>query len=464
MVFKLSPLNYFGIIPVRFNVAIMLFMACFTTYMTRTNISIVMIPMIKEVESANRTVDLPDYGPRYTWSKQDQSWILGGFFYGYLFTSLLGGVLSEYFGGRHVVGLSMLFSAFITGISPYFAEDNFFPIFITRVLLGVLGGVVYPGLHCLVSKWAPPEEKGKFISALLGGLLGTVMTWSSLGVIIENYGWKFGFYVPAVVAFIITILWYIIVADTPADHPRISSHERDFINKSLGDTISKEKRLLPIASVFTSVPFIALLILHYGSLWGLFFLMNAAPMFMTQALNFNLSKAGFLAALPPLARLLAGFLFGIIGDYLRRKNFFDVTTIRKSFCLFSHVIPGLFLMSITLLAYDKYLVVAVITLSLGFNGSATITNLQNSQDLAPNFAGSLYGIINFVGTTSGFLSPLIVAHFTADGHSIHEWQHVFWVGAAVYIIPAFFFFIFGDGKVQKWNEPKSNKNAIDTHL
>lgn len=44
-----------------------------------------------------------------------------------------------------------------------------------------------------------------------------------------------------------------------------------------------------------------------------------------------------------------------------------------------------------------------------------MTNLQNTQDLAPNFAGTLYGIINFVGTTSGFLSPLIVAHFTADG-------------------------------------------------
>ena len=47
-----------------------------------------------------------------------------------------------------------------------------------------------------------------------------------------------------------------------------------------------------------------------------------------------------------------------------------------------------------------------------------MTNLQNSQDLAPNFAGSLYGIINFVGTTSGFISPVLVAHFTAERVSI----------------------------------------------
>lgn len=73
------------------------------------------------------------------------------------------------------------------------------------------------------------------------------------------------------------------------------------------------------------------------------------------------------------------------------------------------------MLSITLLAYNKYYVVAVITLSLGFNGAATMTNLQNSQDLAPNFAGSIYGIINFVGTSSGFITPLIVAYFTEDG-------------------------------------------------
>ena len=43
-----------------------------------------------------------------------------------------------------------------------------------------------------------------------------------------------------------------------------------------------------------------------------------------------------------------------------------------------------------------------------------MTNLQNSQDLAPNHAGTLYGIINFVGSTSGFLTPLVVSFFTHE--------------------------------------------------
>lgn len=63
---------------------------------------------------------------------------------------------------------------------------------------------------------------------------------------------------------------------------------------------------------------------------------------------------------------------------------------------------------------DPYVCVAIMTISLGFNGAATSSNLANSQDLAPNFAGTMYGIINCLGTTPGIFSPLIVAAFTKN--------------------------------------------------
>lgn len=108
---------------------------------------------------------------------------------------------------------------------------------------------------------------------------------------------------------------------------------------------------------------------------------------------------------------------------------------------------------------DPYICVLIIILSLGFNGAATVTNLQNSQDLAPNYAGSLYGIINFFGTTSGFISPLVVAYFTHEHSTLNEWQYVFGIGALAYIIPAAIFIAFGSGNVQKWNDTKDCKDA-----
>lgn len=67
---------------------------------------------------------------------------------------------------------------------------------------------------------------------------------------------------------------------------------------------------------------------------------------------------------------------------------------------------------------DVIWTVTLITFSLGVNGASSITNLANSQDLAPAFAGSLYGIANTVGGASGFISPYVVAYFTKEHVSI----------------------------------------------
>lgn len=96
-------------------------------------------------------------------------------------------------------------------------------------------------MHNIVSHWAPPEERGKFISTLLGGTFGTVITWPLAGILVESCGWSWAFYVPALITFIVTILWYALVYDTPAEHPRIELTEREYIEKSLGDNISKRK-------------------------------------------------------------------------------------------------------------------------------------------------------------------------------------------------------------------------------
>lgn len=78
------------------------------------------------------------------------------------------------------------------------------------------------------------------------------------------------------------------------------------------------------------------------------------------------------------------------------------------------MIPGLLLYSVLFAGCNAVFAVTVIMLSLGFNGASTITNLQNCQDLAPNFAGTIYGLINFVGTATGFITPPITAYITRD--------------------------------------------------
>lgn len=54
-------------------------------------------------------------------------------------TSLIGGMMAERWGGRHVVGISLFLSGLLTGLSPLMARESFWPIFAARFALGVLG-------------------------------------------------------------------------------------------------------------------------------------------------------------------------------------------------------------------------------------------------------------------------------------------------------------------------------------
>lgn len=337
----------------------MIFMACLITYMLRVNLSINIIAMVKPRATTappnTTTISMPigvtnqtddDFitstsidedahlGPRYDWSVSEQSHILGAYFWGSMLTSLLGGVLAEKYGGRSVVGISLTLSSLMTALLPPIANLGFLPFYIARFIVGLLGGVMYPALHCLISKWAPPNEKGKFVSAVLGGTFGTVVTWPLCGLILQTIGWPFAFYIPAICTAVVAAFWFYLVSDSPNTHSRISREEREYINKSLIGIESNKKSWPPILDVLRSVPFYALTILHYGSMWGLFFLSNAAPKYMNEVLGFKLAKAGFLSSLPYLARMTMGFIFGSIGDVCRKREWLSVTLIRKIFCIF----------------------------------------------------------------------------------------------------------------------------------
>lgn len=123
-----------------------------------------------------------------------------------------------------------------------------------------------------------------------------------------------------------------------------------------------------------------------------------------------------------------------------------------------------------------YLCVAFMTISLGFNGALAQSVLCNYHDLAPNYATTLNAFMNGISSCSGFVSPLIVAYFTADDVSAHfdrnacqycddtrfqngigQWQYVFAIGAFAYIAPAVLFMFLGSGDVQPWNDPNWTK-------
>lgn len=74
----------------------------------------------------------------------------------------------------------------------------------------------------------------------------------------------------------------------------------------------------------------------------------------------------------------------------------------------AHFLPGVCLIIVGYMGCSFIWANVFLVLALGFNGAASISNLSNNQDLSPNYAGFLYGIMNTVGSLSGIIiSPVV---------------------------------------------------------
>lgn len=79
----------------------------------------------------------------------------------------------------------------------------------------------------------------KFLAA--ASSLGAAITMPVCGYLIATVGWESVFYVTGVVALVWSVVWFFVVFDSPAQHPRISQEERQYIESSIGEATSHGK-------------------------------------------------------------------------------------------------------------------------------------------------------------------------------------------------------------------------------
>ena len=103
--------------------------------------------------------------------------ILGSFFYGYIASQILGGVLATRYGGKHVFGFGVLVTSILTIATPLAARQGVPFLVGLRVLEGIGEGVTFPAFHAVLGQWVPMHERSKFGTfAYSGAAFGTVVS------------------------------------------------------------------------------------------------------------------------------------------------------------------------------------------------------------------------------------------------------------------------------------------------
>ncbi|XP_016300451.1 solute carrier family 17 member 9-like [Sinocyclocheilus anshuiensis] len=321
---------------------------------------------------------------RFSWSKRETGMVLGSFFWGYCFTQVLGGYVSDRVGGEKVLILSAAAWGAMTAFTPilaHFCSQPIVSMTISRFLMGLLQGVHYPSLASLCSQKVVESERGFLMSTVgSGSYLGTLVIGGIGSLMLDLYGWESVFYISG----LLSVLW----------------------------AYCMWKYLLK-GEVFSAV-----IITHLCTASTFFTLLSWLPTFFKD--TFPDAKGWVFNVIPWFLAIPSSLFSGCLSDHLISQGF-DTASVRKLMQFFSMGVSSVF--TLFLCGTTTFpTAVAFVSATMGLTTFSHSGVSVNVQDLAPSCAGALFGVMNTCGAFTG----VIMVYFS--GYLIEatgSWASVF---------------------------------------
>lgn len=453
---------------VRFLFAVMLCIANMIIYGLKVNVSTAIIGMVKArkgeqagdwsnecPEFADKTGDsATDLDGPFDWTKTEQGLVVSIYFAGYLVGMFPSGYFADRFNTKNVLLICVLANAILTLLVPV-AANALIVLYVVRFFTGLLSAANLPVVNVLVGKWVVYEEKSTWVGIIYAGTsLGTVISILTSGMILSYLGWEAIFYIHGTLPLIWCVVFYIFFEDNPETQKYISEEERNLLVMSYGHRRpGSTKTRIPWKSIFTSVPFWALIFTNTLGNFCWYFLLTQLPLYMNKILRFDIKSNAGISCTPYLINAFTNPMLGKVLDWGRKNGYWNQTVARKIAVFISCIPPSILLIIIAYIGCDRLTSTVLLILSIVVCGAIFVGHLTNQNDLAPNYAGILMGITNTPGTISAFILPTLVGALMEDGHTMERWRYVFWINIAAQVLAFVIFVMFGSAKIQDWNYP-----------
>ncbi|KAH8275671.1 hypothetical protein KR026_012311 [Drosophila bipectinata] len=468
--------KFFGVRHVQ---CVLCFFCLAMSYAWRVNLSVALVAMAPPKSDNSTTDSLAENGTHnsagfldadqyYNFTETQSSTMLSSFFFGYIVTQVPGGYIAQRYGAKILLMWGLGIAAVMTMISPFALKfGGWFALCGVRFAMGLSQGAVHPATHSLLSKWSPAEERGILGTICYSGAqFGTVVMLATSGFIADSFlGWPSIFYLGGACGFIWILFWHFFSASTPEEHKMISEGELKFITESRSDgKMQSAEKLAPTPwlAIFSSMPFISLLVVHCTHMFGFWLLLTQIPSYMKNIYDVNIKESALLSSLPYMVMLLMSFFFVWLSKVLQRKEGVSLSLNRKLFNSIGHWIP---VFSLIALGYvpqeDAPLAVTLLCLTVGISAATYLGFQVNHIDLSPNYAGTLMGLTNGAANVMSGIAPLAVGQIVQDRSSVSDWRLVFFLAAAFYFVGNLLFIIFGRTEVQWWDSPRDRENRED---
>ncbi|KAM7355555.1 sialin-like [Cochliomyia hominivorax] len=391
---------------------------------------------------------------KFEWNQYQQGLILGSFFWLHWVPQIPSGIWAQRYGTKVVFGLSNVISCWICFFIPTAAYHSAKALIILRALQGLIGGFTWPAMHVLIARWIPPDERSKFVTAYFGSSIGAAISYPLFAYIMHYISWQWVYHICGFAGTIWWLGWLFLVYDSPAQHPRISVKELTYIENALGSSVQQETRnaQTPWKAILTSRPVWMNVIGTWAGMWGLFTLMTQTPTYFKVIHNWDTRTTGILSGIPHIMRMVFAYGFSLYCDYLLRTNKMELTNLRKFATAIGSIVMGLVVLALAYFGHNAIWAIVFISAAVMLQGAGSSGFMSSMIDIAPNYAGIIFGFCGTIGCIPGFVSAYLVGILTLDNQTFEAWTNVFLICAAVLIVCGILYVVFADSSLQTWND------------
>jgi sugar phosphate permease len=403
--------------PVRYHMIGLLFCSTVINYVDRVNISVAAPVIMQETG----------------WDKGQFGLVFSAFLIGYALLQIVGGVVADRWSAGKVLALAFCGFSLFTALTPL-GQSSFVLLLMMRFFVGAFESVTIPALTSLNSRWIPRAEFGRAQTLSLSGItVGQMLAYPLTTWIILHSSWPMVFYVNAAFGFVWVIAWLWYATDAPDAHPRISQEERQYI---AGNLPPKPTAYLPLRVVFTnpSLPILSLSYMCFAYVGWMFLFWF--PDYLVEGRGFSLGAMGAIG----IAVHGAGFV-GLIGggalsDRLLRTGW-SPQFARARFSGIGVALSLPFLLGAVLAPSASACVLLLLFFYFLF-ASAIAGYTTVALEFNPHVAGSIFGLINTLGSFAGIFGPMTAGFLLAQSG---DWMLPFVVATAVGAVCAAILFV-----------------------
>tara|TARA_B110000503_G_scaffold142221_1_gene238302 strand:+ start:1372 stop:2703 length:1332 start_codon:yes stop_codon:yes gene_type:complete len=262
----------------------------------------------------NFSMIMPAFMEEFGYSKTQLGWVLTSASIVYGIGKFVNGYISDKSNARYFMVIGLICSAIITFILGF--SDNIWFLAFFLIINHWFQSMGWPPAARMLTHWFAPKELGtKWALGAASHQIGGAITLVFSGYLVANFGWRYAFFIPSIIAIIIAVILFNRLRESPKELglPLVEAYKGD---EDFEEDISEDH--LTSMEIFRKV-------FVNRNMWYICFanmcvyivrigIIFWAPLFLKEFKNISLEHAGWQVAAYEVIGLLGGFSAGWVSD------------------------------------------------------------------------------------------------------------------------------------------------------